>query len=252
MKHRFWPLVAALVILAAACGDDDAATTQPGTETTAAAATTVSPGDTPPETTPPDPPPGGDAARIDELLERYDQSPLRTTYRVGDDTDEQIIVFSQDPNQDPPVSATIIGDEGKIITIGETTIFCGPGGDGESECFESPVAAAGPSLSQGILGPVLAGFLFSEGVTDNPAFSVQEEPAEYAGRTGVCFTITPQTPSDMDFIVQCIDGELGFTLAIEGQEAGSDPEVVMELIEFGLPRPEDFEPTGPVTPAPGS
>jgi hypothetical protein len=49
---------------------------------------------------------------------------------------------------------------------------------------------------------------------------------------------------------QCIDSEFGFTLLLESEaSATGDIATVLELIDFAQPTADDFEPTGPVTPA---
>jgi len=255
-------LAVALALLTAACGDDatpfgtTATTTASGTgdlgnETTTAAGTdtTTAPADTtePAATTGAPSDGGGD---IDALLARAESAPMRTTYRFGEAPDDQIITMVQDPTREPPASAMIL-DDGKFITVGDSTIICDLAGEGQ--CFEVP-GAEGTNLMQGFMSPVLMGLMLTEGVTSTPGFSVDEGRTEIAGRQGICFTFTPQTfvGSDVEWIRQCIDSELGFTLLFESKDTGDDaPERMMELLEFGQPQPGDFEPTGPVMERPG-
>jgi len=174
-------------------------------------------------------------------------------YAFGAGADEQIITISRDPNLDPPVSATMMGpdgEEGRFLTIGDRTIICGPPGE---DCIEFP-GESGLNMGDALLGPVLSGFLLNEDLTSNPGFTVEEGSATIGGRSGLCFTFTPTalvTGPDVDFIRQCVDAELGFILLIEALEAGgTEAETIMELLEFGLPVPTDFEPTGPLTAMP--
>jgi hypothetical protein len=67
--------------------------------------------------------------------------------------------------------------------------------------------------------------------------------------------VSPQafTGADTEFVRQCIDSELGFTLLMETKDAGgATVERVMELIDFGQPLPSDFQPTGQMMDVPGS
>jgi hypothetical protein len=250
-------VAASLVLLVAACGDDGGspfgtgpATTSSGAEagpTTAAepGETTALPGDT--TTSPAAPtgpaPAGGD---IDDLLERYRTVPLRTTYRFGEGDDEQVITLSQDPTADPPVSAMIL-DEGKLVDRGDETIICGMGGPGDDACIQVP-GGAGSGFTQMMFNPLLLGLLALENVASAPGFSVEEGSAQVAGRNATCFTFSPRNfvGSDVEWVRQCVDAELGFALLVEVQERGGSPERVMELLEVGDPQPGDFEATGPI------
>jgi hypothetical protein len=260
---RWAVALAALVILAGACGDDSgdpftssttegqASTTSGGeaTTTSGSEATTTAAGETTTsgaETTITGA--GSEAGDIEDLLEHFQQVPLRTTYLMGADQEE--MTFSQDPTQDPPVSAVLF-EGGKFITIGDSTIICSGEGAG-SQCFETP-AGEGVNMATAALGPFATLALSLQGMTDTPGVEVESEQVTIAGRSGVCFTYRPEaiTGSNLEFARQCIDTELGFSLLMEVKEAGSDEvERVMELIAVGQPEPNDFEPTGPVIPLP--
>lgn len=243
-------LLAAIVLAAAACGDDDGVNLLDAASTEATAETPSSPaeGDTTSA------PGGGVSPEIQVLLDRFDRTPLRTVYRFDEPPGGQIVTLSQDPSRSQ--SATLLGPdgtEGKIITTGDLTIVCSPAGEA-AQCFEAP-AGAGLDATGGLFSPLIAGFLLTEGITEAPGFSVEQQGATIAGRSGVCFTYTPRPfiEADLEFVRQCIDAELGFTLLIQGRDSGSDTvQTFMELVEFGQPRPGDFEPTGPVTELPQS
>jgi len=100
------------------------------------------------------------------------------------------------------------------------------------------------------MGPALFGLMMAEGMTGDLGFAVEQGSQTVANRQGVCFTFRPSAllaDEDVDLIRQCIDAEFGFILIMEVREAGeTEVETVMELVEFGRPRPEDFEPSGPV------
>ncbi|NQV06689.1 hypothetical protein HQ535_09060 [bacterium] len=212
------------------------------TTTTAAPVTTAGGGE------------GGTLGDIDALRARYLMTPLRTTYIFGEDGDAQVIVLSQDPTLDPPAEVMIMlgrppgGDEqGRVLTTADQVIFCGAAGDG---CFGSAADGAAGGMATAFLGPLVSGFLLSDDLNSNAGVDIETGTANIAGRSGVCFTFTPQAfvGSDVDFLRQCVDSELGFTLLIEGKDAdGTAVERVMELIDFGQPQQGDFEPTGPVT-----
>ena len=176
---------------------------------------------------------------------------MRAVYRFGDGADEEILTIAQDPTRNPPVSSTLIGpggENGMFLTIGDVTIVCGPPGD---QCIEIP---GGGDMGQALLGPMMSGFLLTEGITSTPGFEVEQDTRTIAGRTGLCFTFRPQAfaaGADVEMISQCIDAELGFILKIETLAAGgATVENIMELLEFGQPTPADFEPHGPVTTMP--
>jgi hypothetical protein len=266
--RRISIVVVALTLLVAACGDDDVfgevatssgesttATIAPDDETTttrAGGTTTTAGGATTSEVTPP----GGDED-IAALLEEYRSVPLRVTYLVGGDTDAQTITLSQDPTQTPPVTAVILyespepesPEEAKVLTIGDRTLICGPPGP-ENTCVETPpTPGGGPSIAEGLLGPLVSAFLLELELSDAPGFSVDPSGITLAGREGICFTYTPTAYLDADvaFLRQCVDTESGFTLLLEAKEPdGETVERVMELIDFGQPQPGDFEPTGEV------
>jgi hypothetical protein len=258
MQSRTWRLIvviAAMTLIAAACGDDDdGGLLDAATSTTESQADQEAPDDDESSTDEPgttaasddDPAPvSTGSGEIDELLQRFQDSPLRVTYLMGEAPNQSVVTLSQDPNRDPPVSALIIEDEGgKVITIGDTVISCGGG-----QCFEVP-GGAGADLTAGLLSPLIMGFLLTEDITGSPGFDVDRDSETIAGRSGICFRFTPRgfvTDADVEFIRQCIDAELGFTLLVEGLEEGSDQvEQFMVLTEFGQPRPEDFEPDGEV------
>jgi hypothetical protein len=252
-------VLTAVALFAAACGGDGGSLLGPGTTAADAPATSVAlerPGDTteptgvaPPGTDPgtqPTMPGAGDGAEapeIEALLEVYQTEPLRLTYLVDDG--DQIITLSQDPTQDPPVWAMlegIDGADGKFVTIGDLGLVCEPGGG----CIEIP----GGGMGAFMMGPALFGLMMAEGMMGDLGLSVEQGTQTVAGRGGVCFTFRPgalYADEDVELIRQCIDSEFGFILIIEVREAGeTEVETVMELIEFGRPRPEDFEPSGPV------
>ena len=264
MKHagiRLTVALAALMILAAACGDDSGdpftsstiegqasttsggeATTTSGGEATTTAGETTTTGEEITTTS------SGAAGDVNELLARYRETPIRTTYLMGDDQEE--MTFSQDPTQDPPVSAVLF-EGGKFITLGDSTIICSGEGAG-SQCFEMP-AGEGVDMATAMLGPFAALAWSLQGATDTPGYEVETEQFTIADRSGVCFTYRPDaiTGSDTEFVRQCIDSELGFALFMEVKETGSDEvQRVMELVAADDPQPGDFEPTGPVIPLP--
>ncbi|MCJ7725143.1 MAG: hypothetical protein MUP76_01955 [Acidimicrobiia bacterium] len=257
--RRIAILLTVLALLATACGDDtgsvldSATTTAAGSATTnAGAAPSTSATDTGTQTTQAGSADSG--SDVQTALAAYETAAFRAVYRFGQGDDEQIITISQDPNLDPPVSVTLIGpdgDEGRFLTIGDRTLICGPPGD---ECIEFP-AGMGMDMGQALLGPVLSGFLLTENLESTPGFTVEEGTATIAGRSGLCFTFTPSafaTGADVAFIRQCVDSQLGFILLIESMEDGAaGVETLMELLEFGLPTPADFQPSGPVTTMPG-
>lgn len=250
--RRIAILLTALTLIVAACGDDSSVLFGDSDDTSAA--TTATTGDdsgttaATQETAPPASLPGGTTDDVQELLDRYEMTPLRLVYRFGEGADEQIITIAQDPTQNPPVSSTLIGpggEDGMFLTIGDMTIICGAPGD---ECIEMPGAG---DIGQAMLGPMMSGFLMAEGITSIPGFNVEQDRQVIGGRTGLCFTFSPQAfvaDADVEFISQCIDAELGFTLKMEALAAGgSEVENIMELLEFGQPTPADFEPHGPIT-----
>ncbi|MCB2223498.1 MAG: hypothetical protein KQH83_04895 [Actinobacteria bacterium] len=257
--RRIAILLTALALFAAACGDDDggvlgsAATTEaPGT--TADGGATTTDGGTDATTTTSGGGTASGAGDVQAALDAYQDAVFRVTYLFGSGDDEQIIILSQDPGQDPPVFATLIGtdgEEGKFLTIGDQTLICGAPGE---ECIGFP-DDSGVNMGQAMLGPMLSSLLTIEDFTSTPGFSVDQDSTTIGGRSGVCFTYTPTAlavGADVAYVRQCVDSEMGFILLFEGQEAGADePERIMELVEFGAPRPEDFEPTGPVTTMPG-
>jgi len=245
-------VIIALALAAGACGDDDAAsTTDAITEDTVApitedtATTTIAPTTTAATATSSESAEAG--PDVGELLARYEMTPLRTTYLLGEGDDQTEIVLAQDPTANPPIeSVTIIEADTKIIISEGTTILC----EGSTNmCFEVP-GAAGESLTTGLLGPF--GSLLAMGRDGPLGAAITEEPITVAGRNGVCLTYVPPVglEGEADQFRQCIDSELGFTLLL--QVSATTPgavETVMELIDFSQPTSEDFEPTGPVTPA---
>jgi hypothetical protein len=97
--------------------------------------------------------------------------------------------------------------------------------------------------------------LLDQDIQSTPGFNVEQGQATIGGRAGLCFTFSPTalvTGADVEYIRQCIDAELGMVLLYEYVEAGgATAETIMELLEFGMPTPADFEPSGPVTTMPG-
>ena len=253
---RLAVLAVALVALVAACGDDAegpfGSSTSPadGSTTTEAgsSATTVAGEETTTTGEETETSQAGANGEVDELLEQFQQTPLRTTY-VMEDARE--ITFSQDPTQDPPVSA-VLYEGGKMITAGESYIVCSGEGEG-AMCFTVP-GTEGMDMATAFLGPFASLALsLQEGMTGTPGYEVETEEATIAGRSGVCFTYAPDAglAAGYEYIRSCVDAELGFTLLVQVQEsAASEVKTVMELVSFGDPEPGDFEPTGPVTEVP--
>jgi len=267
--RRIAILLTTLILIAAACGDDASVLfDNPDGTTTATTATTggdsgtsaTTEGDSgatsttaagTSDTAPPETLPGGTTDDVQELLDRYETTPLRIVYRFGEGADEQIITIAQDPTRTPPVSSTLMGpggEEGMFLTIGDTTIICGPPGE---ECIEMP---GGGDIGQAMLGPMMSGFLLTEGIISVSGFNVEQDRQTIGGRTGLCFTFSPQArdaDAEVELMSQCIDADLGFTLKMETLAAAGDGvENILELLEFGQPTPADFEPHGPVTTMP--
>jgi len=243
--RRLITIIAASTLVLAACGDDTAATT---------AATTTSPATTTPGATTTDAATittsgtvGTGSDQIQALLDLYAMTRLRTTYLFGEGDSQQTVILSQDPTADPPVSAVLL-ESGRIITTPDQTIFCDTAGTG---CFAMP-DTGGASVLDGLLGPVIGGFLVTAGLTEVPGASIVEMPSVIAGRDGICFQFTPPSGAGFDTasLTQCIDSRLGFTLYVENTPTGGNPERLLELVEFGDPLPDDFTPTGPVAPTP--
>jgi hypothetical protein len=246
---RFAVAVVALAVHAAACGDDEgspfgSSTSSAGESTTTAGGEQTTTTATSGEETTTSSASSGQSGDIEDLLARFREMPLRTTYLVGED--RQQMTFSQDPMQDPPVSA-VLYEGGKIITVGDSYIVCS--GDGEnSQCFEM-AGTEGFDMAAAMLGPFASLALSLQGMTDVPGVEVATEQVTIAGRSGVCFNYTPDATlgAGYEYARSCIDEELGFTLLVEIRESGaSAAQTVMELVSFGDPDPGDFEPTGPV------
>lgn len=237
-------LVVALALFAAACSDDDATTSSSSPSSTSPSTTTTATTSAPSTTSA-----SGGGDEISALIRLFETTALRTTYLFGEGTDQTEVTLSQDPTADPPLGAVLVPEaDFKLITIGEETIFCDTVAN---TCFEV-AGATGPGLSAGLLGP-FAGGLFMAGQLDAiPGASVTGDRVEIAGRSGICFSFRPPESAgfDTEEVKQCIDSELGFTLLLETQESmDGEAETIMILTEFGDPLPEDFEPTGPVTPS---
>jgi len=256
--RRIAILLIVLALIAAACGDDEGSvlgepgTTSAPTETSGGDAVTTTVPEAAPATT--EAAPNAPSGDVQAALLNYETATFRAVYRFGEGDDEQIIAISRDPNLDPPASATLIGpggEEARFLTIGDRTIICGPPGE---DCIEFP-PELGMDMGQALLGPVLSGFLLNADIESTPGFTVEEDAATIGGRRGLCFTYTPTAlaaGADVAFMRQCVDAELGFILLIETLEAGgSAVETIIELLEFGLPTPADFEPSGPLTTMPG-
>jgi hypothetical protein len=247
----------ALALLVAACGDDSgtpfgSSTSSPGESTTSQAeASTTAAGEGEETTTT-----AGEATTtqagasgdVEELLAHFREVPIRTTYRLEGD---QEITFSQDPTQDPPVSA-VIYEDGKMITAGDSYIVCSGEGAG-GMCFTMP-GSEGMDMATAFLGPFASlALTLQGGMEDIPGLNVETEQATIAGRNGLCFTMTPDATlgAGYEYVRSCVDAELGFTLLVQIQETGgSELTTVMELLSYGDPEPGDFEPTGPVTTVP--
>ena len=252
---RLLIVAVALALLGAACGDDDAQDTE-ATTTTGGSATTEAPatsndsatttaGDTSAPTTAPAEDTGdGD---LDALLERYRQTPLRLVYRTGMTGTDETMVVAQDPTQDPPVSSFGFPEQGtRLIQGGDEIVICS-----EGMCFSMPAEGSADLVTGMFGGAFLAGLLTAD-VADLPGLSIDSEDVTIAGRDGVCFTYTPPAivGSTTEYARQCVDEEFGFTLLLEVKDAGAEVERALELVEFGDPSPEDFEPTGPITEMP--
>ena len=251
----------AFALVVAGCGDDDDA----ATTTTAAGGTTATTSDSDtattqagdgdttttgvtaaPSTTADDGEPT--ASDLGDLAATFAMTPARLTYLFGEPGDQDEVILSQDPTQDPPVSAIIAQGDFKIIYTGTANIVCSP------DCFEVPSlgdAAITDNLVGGLMGPIAGALLTADGLSSVPGIGVDEEQVTIAGRSGICFTFTPPAGSGADSGRVCIDDELGFMLRVDDREAGTDTFVpLMELTEFGDPLPEDFEPLGPVQSTP--
>jgi hypothetical protein len=236
----------AVALVVGACNDGGttttaAPTTSAPTTTTAAPTTSAAPSTTAAAT------PEDDLAA---LLRRHETTALRTTYVFSVGGEETNVVLAQDPGADPPLRAVIIpAADAKLITIGDESIFC----DTQSnQCFAVP-GDAGAGASAGLLGPFASGLFLAADL--DAALDVERsgDLAGVAGRSGICFTFSApaNTGFDSGIVRQCIDTELGFTLLIQIRRDGStESETIMELIEFGEPRDDDFMPTGEVIPAP--
>jgi len=95
--------------------------------------------------------------------------------------------------------------------------------------------------------------LATEDAASIPGLEVETGRVTIAGRSGICYTFRPQAMlgSNAEYVRQCLDDQLGFTLLLEVKEAGAAAvERLMELVAFGPPQPGDFEPSGPVIPLP--
>ena len=255
--RRITVLLAAVALISAACGDDLGSPFEEGTpDTTMTDDTQPAPLTTPQDTEgtgPPGPAPGGNGS-ISEVLSAYEDEPLVLEYAFGDGDDAQMVTIAQDPTQDPPVYATLIGpagDEGRFLTLGDRSLVCGAPGE---DCLEFP-AEMGMNMGQAMLGPLLTGVLALEDVESTPGFTVEEGATTIAGRSARCFTFSPTmlaTGADVVFVRQCVDAELGFVLLFEGLEAGGESvERILELLAWDRPNPSFFEPSGPVTTMPG-
>ena len=145
-------------------------------------------------------------------------------------------------------SYTFMSDGTKIIQTGEEMVICDP-----ASCFAMP-AVGGEAMMMGFLGPFALGVMQTGVLGETPGFDVETEAVTIAGRAGICVTYIPSAAIDPDVegVRQCVDNEFGFTLLLESTDRGASvAERAMLLIEFDRPRPEDFEPTGPVADMPG-
>jgi hypothetical protein len=244
---RLAVVAVSMLLITSACGDDDATT-----PTTGATVTVVGTEDDPSTTSTAPPAPEGTPSPGDlsDLQARYDMTPLRTTYLIGDADSLEEIILAQDPTANPPIESITIpaGDTKIIISDGTTTVCDG----GAASCFQIP-GAGGESLAAGLLGPLSS--LLVAMPEDLLGVDVTQEAITVAGREGVCFTYTPapSVEADTDLIRQCVDNELGFTLLMQASEVGNDAvETVMELTDFASPTAEDFAIPYPVQAAPGS
>ena len=247
-------LLLVFALLAAACGDDDAVTTTtdsastPVTATTSAApSTTAATGAT---TTAPaaSTTTGGAAATsdVEALLEVFNRTPARLTYQIGQQADETTIILAQDPTASPPVESIQQPLGGLKIIIADTVIVCDP----DSGCFQVPGGNGLDGFTSNFLGPLVGSYLALAAQTGSTIGDVETTSDTIAGRSGVCFTFTPNDPTltngGTEFIRQCVDAELGFTLLLEARETGGELETVLLLLEYAPPTAADFEPTGTV------
>lgn len=246
MRQRTIIVLAALTLVIAACGDDDSTTGTTATATETTSEATTAPADTTaPDATATD----ADDSDIQELLELYQSTPLRTTYLIGSGDSANEVILAQDPTATPPVESIVIPETNTTVIIsGGMTVLC----DGSAgQCFEVP-GSGGESLITGMLGPISSTLtaLDASGVS---AVETSQEPVTIAGRDGICFTYEPPAATGVttDFIRQCIDNELGFALLMETSESDSDEiETLLELLDFAEPTAADFETPFPVTASP--
>jgi len=249
-SSRALTVLVVLTLVAAACSDDDATTTAAASATDGTTAVTAAPRTSAATATSEASVKDDPSSEVDDLLARFEMTPLRTTYLLGMGEDQIEIILAQDPAADPPIESIVIVEDGSKIIISEgTTIFCDGSGGG---CFEVP-GGAGDSLVDGFLGPFASGVFPTSGARDAIAASaITEEPITVAGRDGVCSTYEPPAGFDTDttLLRQCVDNDLGFTLLLQSEGTTTNGfETELELIDFAPPTAEDFEPTGPVIPA---
>jgi hypothetical protein len=260
----------AVLLVAAGCGDDDDGglfdgSTSQATATTSSGPTTTDAGEDPTTTAGPATTDAGEGPAttsggsdittgdddIDALLERFRAEPLRLTYELGDGGADGTMILAQDPTADPPVASyTFVEDGGRVIQRPGEMIICDQAGG----CFTVP-AVGGEEMLLAMFGGGAAGaWMLAAGAGDTPGYDVESEGVSIAGRDGVCITLTPNQAFDPDveYLRQCVDAEIGFVLLMETRDQGADsPEQAMRLLEYALPTPDDFEPTGPVQDMPG-
>ncbi len=267
MRTRLLAPIAVFVLVVAACGDSggDTTTTETADATTTSAATG---GDDTTTTT--GPASGGDTSTttlasgttaasggggdVAELLEQFQSTPLRATYLFDEGDSEQRLTLSQDPTADPPLSALISEDDGfHVIFTGGAMTIC----DADQEqCFATPEQPGVDNtlLAGAFLSPFLSSFLAFSVSNTTPGVDLSTEPIEVAGRSGLCFTLSPDAGfgADFDEVRQCVDDETGAILLFETREGGGDFVRLMELVELGEPLPSDFSPPFPLVALPGS
>lgn len=227
-RHRLAVALAVLLVLTA-CADEE---------------TEDAPVDTEPDVEEPAAPDGSDDAEPEQAeasdeampgaFERGPSGPARVTYAADVDAETQDTFTI---SYDPPRTAFLSGDM-RIVDDGEgTTFFC----EG-AQCQEMP-SEQGFGMTQMFLGPFAT---MHEELRDgmHPGIDVDASRTEIAGRPAVCITLSasqfvPDTDAGEDSLESCVDEETGAALrwALHHEDGTSD---VVEAIEFGEPREEDF------------
>lgn len=227
---RYWLAIAlAALLVLAACGDEDAEDTATDDEPDVEEPTQP---DEPDEVEPEEAeaPDEGMPGAFEEGL----SGPARVTYSADLEVEaEDTFTISYDP----PRTAFLSGDM-RIVDDGEgTTFFC----EG-AECQEMP-SEQGFGMTQMFLGPFA---MMHEELRDgmHAGVDVEESTTEIAGRQAVCITLSasqfvPDADAGNDSLESCVDEETGAALrwALHHEDGTSD---VVEAVEFGEPREEDF------------